>query len=119
MQDNHYVGTLFLGWKRILSFAVVSALFGIALSFLFPLQYSSTMRLLIIQRQLSAADPYTAIKASERISDNLTQAIYTATFFDKVLVNDSDAAVRLNRLRLLSQMRDAAGRVADFSLITG
>jgi glycyl-tRNA synthetase beta chain len=40
-------------------------------------------------------------------------------FFEKVLVNDSDAAVRLNRLRLLSQMRDAAGRVADFSLITG
>jgi glycyl-tRNA synthetase beta chain len=40
-------------------------------------------------------------------------------FFDKVLVNDPDPDVRLNRLRLLSQMRDAAGRVADFSLITG
>ncbi|OYX34326.1 MAG: glycine--tRNA ligase subunit beta [Caulobacterales bacterium 32-69-10] len=40
-------------------------------------------------------------------------------FFDKVLVNDPDPAVRLNRLRLLSQMRDAAGRVADFSLVTG
>jgi glycyl-tRNA synthetase beta chain len=40
-------------------------------------------------------------------------------FFDKVLVNDPDPAVRLNRLRLLSQMRDAAGQVADFSLITG
>ena len=40
-------------------------------------------------------------------------------FFDKVLVNDSDPAVRLNRLRLLSQIKDAAGQVADFSLITG
>ena len=40
-------------------------------------------------------------------------------FFDKVLVNDPDPAVRLNRLRLLSQMRDAAGQVADFSLVTG
>jgi glycyl-tRNA synthetase beta chain len=40
-------------------------------------------------------------------------------FFDKVLVNDPDKAVRLNRLQLLSQMRDAAGQVADFSLITG
>jgi glycyl-tRNA synthetase beta chain len=40
-------------------------------------------------------------------------------FFDKVLVNDADPKVRLNRLRLLSQMRDAAGKVADFSLITG
>ena len=40
-------------------------------------------------------------------------------FFDKVLVNDADPAVRLNRLRLLSQVRDAAGGVADFSLVTG
>ncbi|HTK36473.1 MAG TPA: glycine--tRNA ligase subunit beta [Caulobacteraceae bacterium] len=40
-------------------------------------------------------------------------------FFDKVLVNDPEQAVRLNRLRLLSQVRDAAGQVADFSLITG
>ncbi|NEX94281.1 glycine--tRNA ligase subunit beta [Caulobacter sp. 17J65-9] len=40
-------------------------------------------------------------------------------FFDKVLVNDPDPAVRLNRLRLLSQIRDAANRVADFSLIAG
>jgi glycyl-tRNA synthetase beta chain len=40
-------------------------------------------------------------------------------FFDKVLVNDPDPAVRLNRLRLLNQVREAAGRVADFSLISG
>jgi glycyl-tRNA synthetase beta chain len=39
-------------------------------------------------------------------------------FFDKVLVNDPNEMVRLNRLRLLSQMRDAAGQVADFSLVT-
>lgn len=90
MQETQYIGTLLLGWKRILMFAVVSALFGAALSFLFPLQYSSTMRLLIIQRQLSTADPYTAIKASERISDNLSQAIYTTDFFDKVLETDFD-----------------------------
>jgi glycyl-tRNA synthetase beta chain len=40
-------------------------------------------------------------------------------FFDKVLVNDPDAGVRMNRLRLLSQIKDAANRVADFSLISG
>jgi glycyl-tRNA synthetase beta chain len=39
-------------------------------------------------------------------------------FFDKVLVNDSDPAVRLNRLRLLSAVRDTANRVADFSLVS-
>jgi len=40
-------------------------------------------------------------------------------FFDKVLVNSDDAAERDNRLRLLIQVRDAMGRVADFSLIAG
>ena len=40
-------------------------------------------------------------------------------FFDKVLVNDPDPNLRLNRLRLLTQVRDTANRVADFSLIAG
>ena len=40
-------------------------------------------------------------------------------FFDKVLVNDADPAVRLNRLRLLSQVRGTADQIADFSLISG
>ncbi len=40
-------------------------------------------------------------------------------FFDKVLVNSEVAAERDNRLRLLIQVREAMGRVADFSLVTG
>jgi capsular polysaccharide biosynthesis protein len=85
MQESQYMEELGAGWKRILLFALVSAAFGVALSFLFPLQYSSSMRMLIIQKQLSDADPYTAIKASERISDNLAQIVYTTSFFDKVM----------------------------------
>jgi glycyl-tRNA synthetase beta chain len=40
-------------------------------------------------------------------------------FFDKVLVNSEVAAERDNRLRLLVMVRDAMGRVADFSQVTG
>jgi glycyl-tRNA synthetase beta chain len=40
-------------------------------------------------------------------------------FFDKVLVNSADPAERDNRLKLLGNVRDAMGRVADFSLISG
>ncbi|HEY8617465.1 glycine--tRNA ligase subunit beta [Phenylobacterium sp.] len=40
-------------------------------------------------------------------------------FFDKVLVNSEVAAERDNRLRLLVKVRDAMGRVADFSQVTG
>jgi len=38
-------------------------------------------------------------------------------FFDKVRVNDDDAKVRENRLKLLSQIRAATREVADFSKI--
>jgi len=40
-------------------------------------------------------------------------------FFDKVTVNADDAALRLNRLHLLSQIRAATLNVADFTKIAG
>jgi glycyl-tRNA synthetase beta chain len=40
-------------------------------------------------------------------------------FFEDVLVNDEDAAVRANRLALLKAIREATATVADFSKITG
>jgi glycyl-tRNA synthetase beta chain len=40
-------------------------------------------------------------------------------FFEGVMVNDSDAAVRANRLALLVAVRDALHQVADFSRIEG
>lgn len=40
-------------------------------------------------------------------------------FFDKVLVNSDIPEERDNRLRLLVKVRDAMGRVADFSQVTG
>jgi glycyl-tRNA synthetase beta chain len=40
-------------------------------------------------------------------------------FFDKVMVNAPDNAIRLNRLGLLAEVRHTMGRVADFSKIEG
>ncbi len=40
-------------------------------------------------------------------------------FFNDVLVNDDDAAIRGNRLALLGLIRSATGTVADFSKIAG
>ncbi len=40
-------------------------------------------------------------------------------FFEKVLVNDPDPAIRQNRLRLLNRIRAATLKVADFSKIGG
>lgn len=41
------------------------------------------------------------------------------TFFDDILVNAEDADLRLNRLRLLAEIREATREVADFSKIAG
>jgi glycyl-tRNA synthetase beta chain len=41
------------------------------------------------------------------------------TFFDDVTVNCDDAALRANRLKLLSQIRSTLGEVADFAQIEG
>ncbi|MDE1159565.1 MAG: glycine--tRNA ligase subunit beta [Neorhizobium sp.] len=41
------------------------------------------------------------------------------TFFEDVLVNDEDAAIRANRLALLKAIREATATVADFSKISG
>jgi glycyl-tRNA synthetase beta chain len=70
--------------------------------------------------------------ASPQIDEAIAQESYTDAmialsklrrplddFFDKVFVNDPDFAVRRNRLLLLSQIRAAADRVADFSRIAG
>ena len=40
-------------------------------------------------------------------------------FFETVLVNAEDEAVRANRLALLDRIRAATRRVADFSRIAG
>ena len=40
-------------------------------------------------------------------------------FFDKILVNADDAAIRKNRLAMLSEIRSATLTVADFSKIAG
>jgi len=41
------------------------------------------------------------------------------SFFERVLVNDEDHAVRANRLALLARIRAATSQVADFSRIAG
>jgi glycyl-tRNA synthetase beta chain len=44
---------------------------------------------------------------------------YVDAFFDKVTVNVEEAALRENRLKLLSEIRAATRAVADFSKIEG
>jgi capsular polysaccharide biosynthesis protein len=73
------------GWRKILFFGIVAMLVAGGLSFLEPLKYSSSIRMLIIQPSNINVDPYTAIRSSEQIGNNLAQVVYTTDFFNKVM----------------------------------
>ncbi len=80
------------------------------------------------EQELDAAINQAEKKAGEAIqSEDFSAALAALSalrgpvdaFFERVLVNDEDQAVRANRLALLSRIREATGQVADFSRIAG
>jgi len=62
---------------------------------------------------VAAEDFAAAMTAMAKLRPNVD------AFFDKVTVNTEDPIVRVNRLRLLNQIRHATRAVADFSRIEG
>lgn len=77
------VTPLIAGWPTIFLMAAVGLLLGVLLSFIGPLEYSSTTRILITQ-ELGAVDAYTASRSVERIADDLATAVYTTKFRESV-----------------------------------
>ncbi len=80
------------------------------------------------ERALAAAVETAAATARETVAREDFSAAMVAlsqlrapvdAFFEKVLVNDPDDAIRANRLALLTAIRDACHSVADFSKIEG
>ena len=66
-----------------------------------------------VEKALAKEDYAAAMRALAELREPVD------AFFDKVLVNSEVASERENRLRLLMTVRDAMGRVADFSQVTG
>jgi glycyl-tRNA synthetase beta chain len=68
-------------------------------------------------REAQAAVDAEDFEGAMRALSRLRQPV--DAFFDKVTVNTDDPALRENRLKLLSALRDATRAVADFSRIEG
>lgn len=85
---SKHTNTILHFWHTIVIMAAVGLLLGVVLSLLRPLEYSSTTRLLIIQ-QLGAVDAYTASRSAERVAEDITNVIYTSTFFQKVITTSN------------------------------
>lgn len=85
MSKRSYGSSLLDHWGTVAACAFAGLVVSLLVSFLQPLQYSSTVRLLVRQDIGSAVDAYTASRSEERIADNLTNVLYTTTFFNDVL----------------------------------
>lgn len=84
MSTNH-LRDLSVGWQTIVMFGLLGLVLSLIVSFVQPLQYASTARLLILQNIGLSVDAYTASRSEERIAENLSTIVYTSTFFDQVM----------------------------------
>jgi glycyl-tRNA synthetase beta chain len=89
-----------------------------------PLSYTPETEEAALIAALDSAEPKAAAAVEAEEFEGAMAALATLrapidAFFDKVTVNDSDAAKRESRLALLARMRDAVHRVADFGKIEG
>lgn len=84
MSSTHYSTDLFRGSRSIATFAIFGAVIALLASFIQPLQYSSSVRLLILE-QTGSVDAYTASRSVERLSENFATIIFTTAFFDQVM----------------------------------
>lgn len=75
-------------WSTIFFLSAIGLLIGVLLSFVRPLEYSSTLRLQVTQ-ELGAVDAYTAARSAERIADDLGQAVYFSDFYEEILQTNS------------------------------
>lgn len=85
MATTNYVRLFVRAWRMMIVSTLAGAVLALAFSLAQPLRYSSTERILITQTNATGFDPYTAIKSTERIAQNLSEIIYTSTFFNAVM----------------------------------
>lgn len=71
-------------------FGLLGLVLSLVISFVQPLRYASTARLLILQNIGTQVDAYTASRSEERIAENLSTIIFTSTFFDQVMDSGFD-----------------------------
>ena len=89
MPSNH-LRDLTNAWQTIIMFGLLGLVLSLVISFVQPLRYASTARLLILQNIGTQVDAYTASRSEERIAENLSTIIYTSTFFDQVMESGFD-----------------------------
>jgi capsular polysaccharide biosynthesis protein len=83
-ERTNYLKLLKTEWRTIFLITSGAVALSLILSLIQPFLYSSQVRLLVIPWG-GGMDAYSAIKSAEKIGENISQIVYTTSFFDKVL----------------------------------
>lgn len=89
MSRPNYVHVITRAWKEIVLMTIIGAALALGVSLFQPFQYSSMVKLLITQTNPTGLDPYTAVKSTERIAQNLSELVYTTAFYTAVTSDSS------------------------------
>ncbi len=89
MSKPNYFRLIARAWRQVTLATLMGLVLALAFSLVQPLQYSSSVKLLITQTNPAGVDPYTAIKSTERIAQNLSEIVYTSGFFSAVMDDPS------------------------------
>lgn len=85
MQERTYTQVIRAQWEVIALITGLAIVLSLVVSILQPFKYSATSQLLIIQKQTSTLDAYTATKSAEKIGKNLSTIVYTSSFYRDVI----------------------------------
>jgi capsular polysaccharide biosynthesis protein len=89
MATSNLVHLLIRRWRLVALATLLGLVLALGFSLVQPLRYSSTVRLLITQTNVTGLDPYTAVKSTERIAQNLAEVIYTTSFFNAIVASET------------------------------
>lgn len=81
---------LLSAWRFLVIVTFLGACLAIGLSFITPLQYSSSVRVLITQNNAGSTDPYTALKFTERIASSLSELLYSSAFANNIITKNQE-----------------------------
>ncbi|HCC23620.1 TPA: hypothetical protein DF272_05620 [Candidatus Falkowbacteria bacterium] len=77
-------------WPSILVITLLFLLVSLVVTLVQPFQYESQVKILVIQKSAGTLDAYSASKSAERIGNNLSQVIYSSSFYTKVMNSGFD-----------------------------
>lgn len=89
MELQHTLSAIKQQWTTITLVTLLAGGVALLLSALQPQEYSSEVKMLIIQKQNFETDTYLAAKSAEKVGNNLSEVLSTSSFLDKVVAEGS------------------------------